>query len=90
VDGVEAAVSGAGEDLFGLDNLDELGTVGIRFGVDDINAGGSQGGNNEVAPFQVRMGGKRAEGGATGVPPEVVELVILVREVQSVDYLAII
>ena len=78
MDGVETAVSGAGEDLFRLDSLDELRMVGIRFGVDDINAGGSQGGDNEVAPFQVRMGGKRAEGGTAGVPPEVVELVILV------------
>jgi hypothetical protein len=78
VDGVEAAVSGAGEDLFRLNSLEELGMVGIRLGVDDINAGGPQGGDNEVAPFQVRMGGKRAEGGTAGVPPEVVELVILV------------
>jgi hypothetical protein len=72
MDGVEAAVSGAGEDLFGLDRLDELRMVGIRFGVDDINAGGSKGGDNEVAPFQVRMGRKRAQGGTTSVPPEVV------------------
>jgi hypothetical protein len=90
MDGVEPAVFGAEEDLFRLDGLDELGMVGIWFGVNDIDAGGPQGGDNEVATFQMRMGDKGAQGGTTGVPPAVVKLVILVREVQGADHLAVV
>ena len=89
VDGVQAAVAGARRNHIGLNSLDQLRAVGIRLGVQDIQAGSPQGRHDQKAPFQMGMGGVGAEGGAARVPTEVMQLVPHIGHRQAVDDAAV-
>src|SRR5438874_7573361 len=52
VDGVGPRVAGLVEDFLRLDDLVNPGLSGIGLGVDDVNPGGANAGNNEVAALE--------------------------------------
>ena len=89
VNGVRPRVAGLFEDFLGLDDLVDLRLCRIGLGVDDIDAGGSHAGNDEVAPLQEGVPGQRRQRRRAGIPSEVVKLVALVRHRHGVDDLAV-
>ena len=89
MDRVRPAVAGAIGYLLGLDRVHELGLSRIGLGVEDVDPRGAQARNEQVATFQVGMGGVRAERGAARVPAEVVELVAHVRRLDAARLLAV-
>lgn len=74
VECVRTRVSGLGGQLLGLDRFDEAGAGGIGVGVEDVQPGGAQSRNDQVAPRSAVMTGMRQRARA-GVPAEVVQFV---------------
>ena len=92
VDGVGAGVAGLGRQLVGLDGPDDLGAAGVGLGVHDVGPRGAQARDDQVAALQglavVAVTGV-AQGGRTGVPAEVVELVAGGRQLAPAHHLAV-
>ena len=88
VDGMGAGVAGALH-LFGLNGFDDAGPRGVGLGVQDVDAAAGEGRHHQVAPFQMGMRGGGAEGGATGVPAEVVQLVVQMGHRGFVNHLGV-
>src|SRR5262245_49409178 len=70
-----SGVAGAFYDLFWLYDLDDFGFAGIRFGIDDVNAGRAKSGHNQVTPLDVRMRSVWTKRRAACVPTEVMQLI---------------
>ena len=62
------------------------GGMGLR--IDDVNAGGADARDNQIAPLKEGVAGKRRQGRRAGVPAEVVKLVPLVGHRDRVNDLA--
>ena len=56
---VGSRVAGLSKDLLRFNNFVNLCLGGIRFGINDINAGGPDPGDDEVAPFQESVPSQR-------------------------------
>src|SRR5436189_207845 len=61
---------------------------GIGLGIHDINPRGAESGDDQIAPFEKGVAGKRRQRGRAGVPAKMVELVASVRHRHRVDNLA--
>src|SRR5262249_25057886 len=55
MNGMGPGVAGAFHDFFRLDDLDDFGFAGIRFGIEDVNTRRAQPGHNQVTPLDVRI-----------------------------------
>ena len=89
MDRVGPGVAGLPEDFLRLDNLVNRRLGRIRFGIDDVNAGGPYTGNDEVAALEERVPGERRQRRRAGVPSEMVKLIALVGHRQRVDDLTV-
>jgi hypothetical protein len=89
VDRVGRRVTGPGRYLFRLDDFDDLQILRIGLGIEDVDAGGIDAGNNQVAALGVRVRGIGTETGAAGVPAEVMELVAGLAHIDTTDDLAV-
>ena len=69
-------VAGALGDLRRLDGAHDLRLLGVRLGVEDVQARGAQPRHDQIAPFDVGMGRVRAQARAASVPAEMVQLVV--------------
>ena len=77
------------DEFFRLDDLHDLGMIGVRFRIEDVNPGGRDARHNQVTALHVRVRGLRAEARAARVPSEVMQFVIVVGEIHLADELAI-
>ena len=89
VNGVRAAVASARGDGFRFDDFDDFGILGIGLGVDDVNAGRTNAGDDEVAALHVGMGIVGAEAGTAGVPAEVVEFIAFIGHIDLAHLLRV-
>ena len=89
VDGVKAGVARTLGDVLGFDDFDDARVAGIGLGVDDVHPRGAESRDQEVAALDVRVRRVGAEGGAAGVPAEVVELVAGVGHLHAADDLGV-
>ena len=89
VDGVRPRVARALDDFLGADRPHDPGRTGIWLGIEDVDVRGAQPRGDQVAALDVRMRRVRAEGGAAGVPAEVVELVARGRHRRAADDLRV-
>ena len=87
--GVRPRVAGLVGDLLGLDHLDDLGLLGVRLGIEDMDARGAQARHHQVAPLRVRVRCVGAQARGAGVPAEVVQLVALVGHLHVADDLGV-
>jgi hypothetical protein len=88
MDGVGPGIAGLGEDLFGFDDLVDLGLERLLH-VDDVDARRPDAGDDQVTPFQKRVAGQRRQRRGTGVPAEMVKLVARVGHDDLMHDLAI-
>ena len=88
VDGVGPRVAGLVEDFLRLDDFVNLRFCGVRLGIDDVNPGGADARNDEIATLEECVTGERRQCGRAGIPAEMVEFVALVRHRYGVDDLA--
>src|SRR4029079_6527534 len=72
---VRPGVHGARDPLVALDRAGDLRRQRVGLGVDQVDAGRAQAGYDQIAALDVRARRGGAQGGAAGVPAEVVELV---------------
>src|SRR5208282_2765512 len=64
-----------------LNDFYNLRRPGIRFRVDDVNPRRTQAWDNEVASFEVGMRSVRAERSTAGIPPEMVQFVARIGQI---------
>src|SRR5262245_1253324 len=84
-----SGVAGAFYDLFWLYDLDDFGFAGIRFGIDDVNAGRAKSGHNQVTPLDVRMRSVWTKRRAACVPAEVMQLIAGIGHIYLADHFPI-
>ena len=72
-----------------LDHLYDLRLAWVGFRIDDVDARGTQSGNDQVSSFHVRMRSVGAQSGTAGIPPEVMQLITPVRHVDPTHDLPI-
>src|ERR1700722_7051121 len=83
VDAVGATMNGVGRcvarllnELLRLNHLYDLGMIGVRFRIQDMNAGRPNAGHNQVTTLHVGVRSLRAEARAARVPAKVMQLII--------------
>src|SRR6185312_11077363 len=81
-------VPGLCKDFLGFDNLVNFRLGGIGLGIHDINSGGADPGNYEVAPLDEGVPRERRQSRRASVPAEMVKLVTLVGHRNRMDDLA--
>ena len=89
VNRVRPRVAGLREDFLGLDDFVNFRLRRIRLGIDDINPRRPDARDDEIAPLEEGVPGKRRQRRRAGIPPEMVKLVALVRHRDGVDDLAV-
>src|ERR1700694_5148676 len=89
VDGGGRRVSGSRRQHFRLDYFYDLRFPWIGLGVDNVDAGGTNSGDDEIAALHVRMRRVGAQACAACVPTEVVQLVAWVWHVHTSNDLAV-
>src|SRR5579863_548292 len=89
VDSVGPRIASLFEDFLGLDDLMDLRLGGMGLGIDHIKARRTDARNDQIAPLEEGVPGKRRQGRRAGVPAEMVEFVALVGHRHRVDDLAI-
>src|SRR4029453_4074570 len=82
---VRARVAGLFEYLLGFDDFMNLRLGRIRFRIDDINAGGTHPGEDEIAAFEESVPCERRQSRRAGVPAEMVKLVALIGHHHRMD-----
>ncbi len=88
MDGMGPRVARLLEHLLGLDDLVNGCLGGIGLHIHDINARGTEPGDDQVAPLEEGVASQRRQGRRAGVPATMVELVARVRHRHRVDDLA--
>src|SRR5262249_27565516 len=73
--GMRPRVAGLFRKLLRFDHLDDLGGAGIGLGVKNVDAGGAQTRNDQVAPLDMRVRRVGTQAGRTGIPAKMVKLV---------------
>ena len=89
MNGVWRCVARLFNELFRLDHLHDLGMIGVRFRIQDVNPGRPDARHDQVTTLHVRVRGLRAEARAARVPAEVMQLIIAVGKIHLADELTI-
>src|SRR5262249_8306857 len=76
------------KDLLGLDDFMKLCLRRVRLRIHDIDTGGTDARDDEIAAFEESVAGQRRKGGGAGIPAEMMELVPLIRHGNRVNHLA--
>ena len=86
---MRAGIARAGTHLLRLNHLDDARLAGIGLGIDDVQPRRAQPWDDEVTPFEVRVGRIGTQGRATGIPAKVMQFIPHIRQGERMHELPI-